>query len=229
MTANRDATHRTPAHVLKSPLAAHSRGAAGSRVPVLAGTAAHGTRAEMSARAITLQDFADYLLTTNNRAGRPYEDATVHNYVYAGKALDQWMTAKGIEGDFTACDTAMLNLFLREYFTEHGQGGTHSQQRNMRHLFTYMQREFDHPHPYTDRLHQYQEPKGRRPATLSGDFIKDLLDVTGGGRARDFTSARDHAIIRVLTEGVRRSEVLGMTMSALRKTSSGTRPSGWCR
>jgi hypothetical protein len=28
------------------------------------------------------------------------------------------MTAKGIEGDFTACDTAMLNLFLREYFTE---------------------------------------------------------------------------------------------------------------
>jgi hypothetical protein len=67
MTANRNAPHRTPAHVLKSPLAAHSRGARGSRVPVLAGTAAQGKRAETSARAITLQDFADYLLTTNNR------------------------------------------------------------------------------------------------------------------------------------------------------------------
>jgi hypothetical protein len=54
MTANRDAPRRTPALVLKSPLAAHSRGATGSRAPVLAGTAAHGTRAEMSARAITL-------------------------------------------------------------------------------------------------------------------------------------------------------------------------------
>jgi hypothetical protein len=71
MTANRDAAHRTTAHVLKSPLATRSRGARGSRVPVLAGTAAHGKRAEMSARAITLLDFADYLLTTNNRAGRP--------------------------------------------------------------------------------------------------------------------------------------------------------------
>jgi len=66
---------------------------------------------------------------------------------------------------------------------EHGQGGTHSQQRNMRHLFSYLKREFDHPHPYTDRLHQYQEPKGRRPATLSGDFIKDLLrSPAAGGR-----------------------------------------------
>jgi hypothetical protein len=43
----------------------------------------------------------------------------------------------------------------------------------------------------------------------------DLLEVMGGGRARDFANARDHAIIRVLTEGVRRGEVLGMTMAAL--------------
>jgi hypothetical protein len=59
MTANWDAPRRTTARVLKNPLAAHSRGARGSRVPALAGTAAHGKRAEMSARAITLQDFAD--------------------------------------------------------------------------------------------------------------------------------------------------------------------------
>jgi site-specific recombinase XerD len=125
------------------------------------------------------------------------------------------MTAQGIDGDFTVCDTAMLNRFFRDYFAERGQGGTHSQQRNLRHLFSYLRREFNNPHPYTDDLHRYQECRGRRPATLSGDFIKDLLEVTGGGQARDFTSARDHAIIRFLTEGVRRSEVLGMAMSAL--------------
>ena len=40
------------------------------------------------------------------------------------------MTVYGIEGDFTVCDTAMLNRFFRDYFREHGQGGTPSQQRN---------------------------------------------------------------------------------------------------
>jgi len=43
MTANRDATRRTPGRVLKSPLAAHSRGARGSRVPVPAAHAPTGS------------------------------------------------------------------------------------------------------------------------------------------------------------------------------------------
>jgi hypothetical protein len=35
--------------------------------------------------------------------------------------------------------------------------------------------------------------------------------VTGAGKARDFETARDHAIIRILrSEGIRRSELLGM-------------------
>jgi integrase/recombinase XerD len=153
--------------------------------------------------------------STNNRNGRPYEEATVENYVFAARALDRWMTAKGIDGDFTAADTAMLNRFLRDYFRQHGQGGTHSQQRNIRHLFSYLAREAGHPHPYTDALHRYSEQKQRRPATLSADFIQHLLEVTGNGRARDFEGARDHAMIRILTEGIRRGELLGMTMSAL--------------
>ena len=33
-----------------------------------------------------------------------------------------------------------------------------------------------------------------------------MLEVTGGGRARDFEGVRDHAIIRVFTEGVRRTD-----------------------
>jgi integrase len=85
----------------------------------------------------------------------------------------------------------------------------------MRHLFSYLSRELGHPHPYTDALHRYSEQKQRRPATLSADFIQDLLEVTGNGRARDFEGARDHAMIRILTEGIRRGELLGLTMSAL--------------
>ena len=125
----------------------------------------------------------DYLRTTNNRNGRPYEEATVENYIFAARALDRWMTAEGIDGDFTVADTAMLNRFLRDYFRQHGQGGTHSQQRNMRHLFSYLAREAGHPHPYTEALHRYSEQKQRRPGppcsrTSSGTCSRS--PATGG-------------------------------------------------
>ncbi len=55
-----------------------------------------------------------------------------------------------------------------------------------------------------------------RPSTLAADFIRDLLSVTGGGRARTFDDARDHAMIRVLTEGVRRAELVQICLDDLR-------------
>lgn len=55
-----------------------------------------------------------------------------------------------------------------------------------------------------------------RPKTLGAEFVEDLLEVTGGGRARDFETARDHAMIRILrSEGVRRTELLCMVMHTL--------------
>ena len=210
MTVQTAPAHRPASRQVKSPLAAHSHG-----TTVIARTQIDTPGTLKSPRDASIADFSDYLRTTNNRNGRPYEDATVENYVFAARALNRWMTAEGIDGDFTVADTAMLNRFLRDYFRQHGQGGTHSQQRNMRHLFSYLARETGHPHPYTDALHRYSEQKQRRPATLSADFIQDLLEVTGNGRARDFEGARDHAMIRILTEGIRRGELLGMTMSAL--------------
>ena len=54
-----------------------------------------------------------------------------------------------------------------------------------------------------------------RPSTLSTDFIRDLLAVTGGGRGKAFSDVRDHALIRVLTEGLRRTEVTQMRMTDL--------------
>ena len=46
-----------------------------------------------------------------------------------------------------------------------------------------------------------------RPSTLAESFIRDLLEVTGGGKATSFVDARDRAMIRMLTEGVRREEL----------------------
>lgn len=158
-------------------------------------------------RRLMISKFRDWLGSRTNRNGRPFQADTVSAYADAAIALDAWMTAEGIDGDFTACDTVMLNRFFATYFRAHGQGGTNTKQRNLRHLFSWLEREHDHPHPYTDDLQRYT-PAKTRPSTLAGQFITDLLEVTGKGRARGFEDARDHAMIRMLTEGVRRTELV---------------------
>ena len=50
---------------------------------------------------------------------------------------------------------------------------------------------------------------------MSADFIKDLLVMTGGGHGKSFADIRDHALIRVLTEGLRRTEITEMRMTDL--------------
>jgi integrase/recombinase XerD len=203
----------TSSRPLRSPLAAP--GGPGRAPSEFDGLTAPPSRAVLTDRGATRAEFEDYLRTTNNKFGRPYEEASISAYVCPAKILDESMTAKDIEGDFTVADTALLNRFFREYYREHGQGGTHTLQRNLIQLFNYLNRELGHPSPYASGLNRYAEVKGR-PKTLDADFIQALLEETGGGSARDFETARDHAIIRVLCgEGIRRSEVLGMVMHTL--------------
>jgi hypothetical protein len=132
-------TGRAPERTLKSPLAVHGE----FRPPAAVGLADTGARVgqgvAVSDRAATLAEFEDYLRTTNSRDGRPYEEATVNAYVSPGKTLDAWLAAEGTDGDFTACDTATLNRFFREYYLEHGQGGTHTLQRNLIQLFGFLE------------------------------------------------------------------------------------------
>jgi hypothetical protein len=117
-------------------------------------------------RAVTLDEFGDYLRTVTNRDGHPYEEATIGAYVYPAKALDAWLTAHGYDGDFTTVSTALLNEYFRDYYQIHGQGGTHTQQRNLIQLFNFLQREYGHSSPYAAGLHRYAEVRGK-PKTLS--------------------------------------------------------------
>ena len=165
-------------------------------------------------RRLMISEFRDWLGTRTNRNGRPFQPDTISAYADAAIALDAWMSAEGIEADFTGCDTRALNRFFAAYHAAHGQGGTNTKQRNLRHLFSWLERDHDHPHPYTEDLQRYS-PAGNRPSTLAGGFITDLLEVTGSGRARGFEDARDHAIIRMLTEGVRRTELTQVQMNDL--------------
>jgi integrase/recombinase XerD len=165
-------------------------------------------------RQVMISEYGEWMRSQTNRHGRPFQQETISAYRDAAVALSSWMTSAGLEADFTGCDTAVLNRFFRGYLASHSQGGTNTKQRNLRHLFSWLAIEYGHPHPYTDGLVRYA-PVKVRPSTLAADFIKDLLSATGGGRARTFDDARDHAMIRVLTEGVRRAELVQIRLDDL--------------
>jgi integrase/recombinase XerD len=165
-------------------------------------------------RQVMISEYCESLRGRTNRKGRPFQDDTISAYRDAVIALDGWMTRTGLEADFTACDTAVLNRFFADYLAAHGRGGTNTKQRNLRHLFSWLEKAYGHPHPYTDELNRYA-PVKVRPSTLAQQFIADVLEVTGGGQARGFEDVRDHAIIRCLTEGLRRTELVQMQTTDL--------------
>ncbi|GBQ04227.1 hypothetical protein SSP531S_57190 [Streptomyces spongiicola] len=91
-------------------------------------------------------------------------------------------------------------------------GGTNTAQRNLRALFAYLAEEHDAVDPYLDpKLRRYATPPIGKPKTLSEEFIADCLRTTARGPGqKDFETVRDHALLRVLTEGLRAEEILSL-------------------
>ena len=141
MTAETAPAHRPGRRPMKSPLAAHSHGTA----------AITRTRTEITGTSKSLRDAVNRRVLRLSADDEHPQRPTVRgcdrgDHVFVARALDRWMTVEGIDGVFTVADSAMLNRFLRDYFRQHGQGGMHSQQRNMRHLFSDLARETGDPH-----------------------------------------------------------------------------------
>jgi hypothetical protein len=61
-----------------------------------------------------ISEFEQWLRSRTNQEKRPFHEETIVAYAKAARALAAWMTAKKIDGDFTACDTAVLNRFFRD-------------------------------------------------------------------------------------------------------------------
>ncbi len=211
--ASGSGVRKSPLRLATDPVPVVSAGASRASEPVGGGFRGGGL-SPAEQRQVMISEYGEWLGTQTNRHGRPFQAETISAYRDAAVALSAWMTSSGLEADFTGCDTGALNRFFRAYLASHSQGGTNTKQRNLRHLFTWLAAEYGHPHPYTDGLVRYA-PVKVRPSTLAADFIRDLLSVTGDGRARGFHDARDHAMIRVLTEGVRRAELVQIRLDDL--------------
>ena len=100
-------------------------------------------------RQLSVSEFAVSLREGVSKRKRPYQEHTIMDYTDAARAFDRWMAASDIDGDFTACDTAMLNKFFADYLKDHTQGGTNTLQRNLAHLFEWLEQAYDNPSPYT--------------------------------------------------------------------------------
>jgi integrase/recombinase XerD len=136
----------------------------GSSVPssaVVAPSAARTAYTPRELRQMMISEFGDWLRTQTNKQRRPFQEETILAYTNAALALSAWMAEVGLEADFTGCDTALLNQFFRAYYASHSQGGTNTKQRNLRHLFTWLEGTYGHPHPYTSALVRYAPVKGR--------------------------------------------------------------------
>jgi hypothetical protein len=73
-------------------------------------------------RTMMISEFEQWLRSRTNQEKRPFQEETVVAYAKAARALDAWMTEKKIDGDFTACDAALLNSFFRDYNAAHTRG-----------------------------------------------------------------------------------------------------------
>jgi site-specific recombinase XerD len=148
-------------------------------------------------RQMQISEFKAWLRTQTNKHRRPYQEETISDYAETASALDRWMAEEDIDGDFTACDVTVLNSFFSAYRNSHTRGGTNTRQRNLHHLFRWLAARHHHPDPWArDDLVRYGPVQGR-PSTLAEEFIRDLLEVTGGEKAASFADVRDHAMQQV--------------------------------
>ena len=198
-------------------------------------SAVHTLRSPEDIRTALLSELDLHLSTTNNKRGRPFQRKTINAYVNAGKALSAWIGASQhvnaagvVVESFTDVDVSTANAFFRWWYetkdvpkSQDGQGGytggVSTQQRNLRALFLYLADEYDHPNPYLDpKFNRYAAPQLGKPKTLSEEFVRDILSLTAWGpERRDFENTRDHALFRVLTEGLRAEEILNLQVDDL--------------
>jgi hypothetical protein len=92
-TPRRPASGRSSKTPLKSPLAMPSAAPSHAGISAAEGLGALLTDVVLTDRGATISEFEDYLRTTNNRNGRPYEEKTIENYAGPCRNLDTWMTA----------------------------------------------------------------------------------------------------------------------------------------
>ncbi|MBO0864816.1 MAG: tyrosine-type recombinase/integrase [Mycobacterium sp.] len=142
---------------------------------------------------------------------------TAEVYAWAADRLDQWLTAVGDRREFTDLDTETIEDFLADFahgrhgFTAHSASYTNQIYRSLRVFFGWLAERYDTPNP----IRRVEAPRlGERRIenkVLTDDQLADVL-ATVAHNHRDLAAIRDHAMLRLLLTGVRREELVGLTL-----------------
>lgn len=79
--------------------------------------------------------------------------------------------------------TALLNRYFREYYDQHGQGGTHTQQRNIIQLFNFLEREYGQPLKSARATWEGRAAGSAKRTTSTTPAVTRGRDSCGTGRA----------------------------------------------
>lgn len=171
--------------------------------------------ATATTREAQLEEFKMTLRTRTNNRGKPFDEKTILAYRDAIAAWDKWLVKNRFDGGYEDVTVDQYNGFMTAYLKTHSLGGTVTKQGNLRPFLAYIAEEYDVENIW-DHKHRNRYSRGdQKPPILAEEILEDLLEVTGGGRARTFEDARDYAIIRTLLHGARRAEVAGMDVDSL--------------
>jgi hypothetical protein len=66
-----------------------------------------------------ISEFSDWLRTRTNKNKLPFQERAIDVYAETARTLDRWMDNNDMDGDFTACDTDVLNRFFADYRKTH--------------------------------------------------------------------------------------------------------------
>ncbi len=168
-----------------------------------------------------LEEFKLTLRATTNSRGKPYDEKTIMAYRDAVIAFSKWLTENGFEGGFEDITVLHYNTFMNAYLTTHSIGGTVTKQGNLRMFLRHIAEEYEVENIWDHKKRNSYSRPDSAPPVLTGTIIEDMLTVTGGGRAKDWMDKRDHAIIRLLLSGPRRTQIASLDVEDLDLVSPG--------
>jgi site-specific recombinase XerD len=163
-----------------------------------------------------IEYFRKTLLASTSARGYPYDDATIRSYLQAAKVWAAWLTENDFQGTFEDVTILDLNGFFADYLRGHTLNGTVSKQGTIRPFLKFLVEEFEIENLWDHKKRNRYHRRPDRAPVLAETIVDDMLVVTGGRKFRD---RRDHAILRILLNGLRRVEVSSLDIDNLDLTS----------
>lgn len=163
----------------------------------------------------------DRFIRDRARANKYGAKRTAEIYGWAADRLDLWLTSTDDDREFADLDRDALEDFLdafargKEPFTEHADSYVNQIYRSLVSFFDWVVDEYELPASPMVKVRPREVGEQRIDGkVLTKEQLVAILDTVAYDR-KDFAAIRDHAMLRLLLTGMRRAELVGLTVDAI--------------